>query len=366
MSSTCSTASTPPSMVNTSGHDRQPSVQLKIESAGGPPLSGHNNRKVIQIVLRNGKYFLSQTLILVSKLSPIVQMVSIVLILLYLIQWSGDSVTDWLMLSPDSLLSVGQWYRILLSIFTHPFIELHFYILIIDIMSLSLLATLIEPLWGPKQVILFFWIVAIGSALMSCIHYILIYTITTDASQLFSTQIHGLAPFCASIAVTVKQLIPQSVLFTTGVGKLKNDDIPLTSLLLALIAYGLNLIEGQSVVMFFYGLLVSWIYLRFFQLHRHTNRLSTNTTGAVNRLHETRGDLSDAFAFYTFFPNVLRPIVSIFADAFYGLLVKISVCPDVNNADQYQTYRLLSERLVTNDIHSNNHLANHTPKVETL
>ena len=134
------------------GHDRQPSVQLKIDMAGGPP-NQNSWRKGLQIVLRNGRYFLSQISILVTKLSPIVQIVSILLIVMYLIGMSGDSVTDWLILSPDSVLSVGQWYRVLLSLFTHPFIEFHLYSLIVDIISLSLLATLIEPLWGPKQVL---------------------------------------------------------------------------------------------------------------------------------------------------------------------------------------------------------------------
>ena len=160
------------------------------------------------------------------------------------------------------------------------------------------------------------------------------------------------------MAVTVKQMLPQSVLLTTSVGKLKNDDIPLTSLVLALIAYFVDLIEGETVVMFFYGLIVSWIYLRFFQLHEHHNHLS----GGTNR-SQTRGDLSDAFAFYTFFPNVLRPIVTVFADIFYGLFVKIGLCPDLSGG-HYQTYRLLSERL-TNDINTNQ-TTNQTPKIETL
>ncbi|CAG2170202.1 unnamed protein product [Oppiella nova] len=346
------------------GHDRQPSVQLKIEASGGPP-NQTNSKRLRQLILRNGTYFVSQIAVLVTKLSPIVQIVSIVLILLYLIQLSGDSVTDWLILSPDSVLSVGQWYRVLLSLFTHPFIELHFYTIVIDMISLSLLATLIEPLWGPKEVILFFWVVAIGSAFLSCLHYILIYTITTDASQLFSTRIHGLSPFCASIAVTVKQMLSQSVLLTTAVGKLKNDDIPLTSLLVALVLYFLNLIEGESVVMFFYGLLVSWIYLRFFQLHEHNSRRSTTASTAGPTRSQTRGDYSDAFAFHTFFPNVLRPVVAVFADALYALFVRIGLCPDISAGDHYQAVRLLSERL-TNDMNHTNHTTNHTPKVETL
>ncbi|XP_054166868.1 transmembrane protein 115-like [Oppia nitens] len=336
-----STDASPQPTPSGSGHDRQPSVQLKIEAAGGPP-SHPPSRRYLQIVLRNGRYFFSQISVVVNKLSPIVQIFVVVLVLLYLIQMSGDMVTDWLILYPQSVLSVGQWYRVLLSLFTHPFIELHFYILIVDIISISLLATLIEPLWGLKEVILFFWIVTISSAFMSCLHYFLIYVVTRDDTQLFATRIHGLSPFCASIAVTVKQMLSGSVLLTTAIGRLKNDDIPLTSLILAFVAYLLNLIEGEIVVMFFYGLIFSWIYLRFFQIH-------TRGSAATGNRHQSRGDTSDAFAFYTFFPNVLRPIVAVFADALYGLFVKCGLCPNVRTGDHYQTQRLLSERL-TNDM----------------
>lgn len=192
---------------------------------------------------------------------------------------------------------------------------------------------------------------------MTCLHYVLIYTITSHESVLFSTRVHGMSPFCASIAVTVKQMLGQSVLVQTAIGKLKNDDIPLTSFILALICYFVHLIEGQTVVMFFYGLIISWLYLRFLQVHEHRGQNQTQS--------QTRGDLSDSFAFYTFFPNVLRPIVAVFADALYGLFVKVGVCPDLSSGQQYQTYRLLSERL-TNDINHANHTTNHTPRVETL
>lgn len=80
------------------------------------------------------------------------------------------------------------------------------------------------------QVIRFLAIACLPSALLTAIHYILLYCITYDVAYLFSVRIHGFLPFCAAVVVTVKQLLPQSILFSTSFGRLKNDDIPLTVL----------------------------------------------------------------------------------------------------------------------------------------
>lgn len=87
--------------------------------------------------------------------------------------------------------------------------------------------------------------------------------------------------------------------------------------------------------MFLYGLLVSWFYLRFVQ--KHPNGV--------------RGDHSPSFAFHTFFPNVLQPLVKMVANTIYAGLAAIRLCPASlssggrNEGDTAATYRLLSERL---------------------
>lgn len=101
-----------------------------------------------------------------------------------------------------------------------------------------------------------------------------------------------------------------------------------------IIAYFLHILHGVHVVMFLYGTLTSWFYLRFYQPHtRHSSDASTTTI--------KRGDLSDAFAFETFFPNVLRPLVAIFSNHVYNALVRINLCPKIPSP----AVRLLNESL---------------------
>lgn len=58
-------------------------------------------------------------------------------------------------------------------------------------------------------------------------------------------------------------------------------NIPLSVLLVSLLLWAIGLLDGDHPTMFTSGLLVSWIYLRFYQ--RHSNG--------------TRGDMADNFTF---------------------------------------------------------------------
>ncbi|NWV26289.1 TM115 protein, partial [Origma solitaria] len=55
--------------------------------------------------------------------------------------------------------------------------------------------------------------------------------------------------------------------------------------------------------------LSSWVYLRFYQRHSRG-----------------RGDMSDHFAFATFFPEILQPVVGLVANLVHSVLVKVRVC----------------------------------------
>ncbi|NWW05332.1 TM115 protein, partial [Oreocharis arfaki] len=55
--------------------------------------------------------------------------------------------------------------------------------------------------------------------------------------------------------------------------------------------------------------LSSWVYLRFYQRHSRG-----------------RGDMSDHFAFATFFPEILQPVVGLVANLVHSVLVKVRLC----------------------------------------
>lgn len=127
--------------------------------------------------------------------------------------------------------------------------------------------------------------------------------------------------------VTIKQILPESVLLSTSLFKFKNNNLPLCALFFVYFLYLINFISGSLALMFFYGLLVSWFYLRFVQYH---------PSGL-------RGDLSPAFDFATFFPKILKPFVSSIANSIYSIFVKLHLFSP-NSYRQYQNLIKLSEQ----------------------
>lgn len=193
---------------------------------------------------------------------------------------------------------------------THPFIEMHIWDVLIDVSVLILCGKLLEPLWGAMDMLIFFGIINTGVAIGTAFVYIGFYLVTKNEEYLFETYIYGLAGYIAGFSVAVKQAMPDHVLATSPFGKLRNTHIPLLLLFVTITLRLIGLLEGPYPFMFGFGILVSWIYLRFYQKHSNGNR----------------GDMADNFGFASFFPSQLQPIVSIFANTIFFALVKIKVC----------------------------------------
>lgn len=79
--------------------------------------------------------------------------------------------------------------------------------------------------------------------------------------------------------------MPDHVLINSFIGKITNRNIPLILWIGSLVTYIFGILEGTHPTMFLSGLLVSWIYLRFYQ--RHSNG--------------TKGDMADNFTFARYF-----------------------------------------------------------------
>ena len=104
--------------------------------------------------------------------------------------------------------------------------------------------------------------------------------------------------------------MPDHVLYRSPLGKLTNRNVPLLLFILTLILWLLGLVEGSYCCMFACGLLIGWLYLRFYQIHAN---------GA-------RGDLAEGFAFHTFFPNVVQPPIAFLCQTIFSALVKMRLC----------------------------------------
>jgi len=75
--------------------------------------------------------------------------------------------------------------------------------------------------------------------------------------------------------------MPDHIVARTPLGKLTNRNVPLCLSLLSLLLWLVGVLEGTYATQFVSGVLVSWLYLRFYQ--RHSNG--------------TRGDMNENFTF---------------------------------------------------------------------
>lgn len=258
---------------------------------------------------RNFPYLRQQFAALLGNTSTAVKFICAVVLISYCFSFS-DGAINILSVTPGLLMPPSFW---LWTAFTFCFLEVHFWEVLVDIVTVGLCGKLIEPLWGQQEMLTFFAVVNLGVAVISTTFYLLLYMCTFNTDLLFTVHIHGLAGYIAGVSVAVKQIMPDLVLIKTPMGKLSNRDVPLMVFFLTLVVWLIGLLEGTYPTMFLSGLLVSWVYLRFYQ--RHSNG--------------SRGDMADYFTFASFFPNVIQPPIALVSNTIHGALVKVGICRKV-------------------------------------
>lgn len=226
---------------------------------------------------KNLPYLQQQFSALLGNTSAPVKVMSLVVLICYFLSFSEQAVQV-LSVRPGYIFPPAFW---IWTAFTFCFLELHFWEVLVDIVTVGLCGKLIEPLWSSMEMVTFFGIVNLGVAIISASYYLFLYMCTSDTNLLFGIHIHGMAGYIAGVAVAVKQIMPDHILLKTPMGKLTNRNIPLTVFLASLVLWVIGLLEGTYPTMFASGLLVSWTYLRFYQWHSNG----------------TKGDMADNFTF---------------------------------------------------------------------
>ena len=209
--------------------------------------------------------------------SVVVKFVCVAVVLFYFIAFSETAV-QYLTVTPGYVTPPNFCFWTYL---THSFVEVHIWCVLVDIGIVVLYGKLLEPLWGALEMLIFYVVVNTGVALLSTTVYLFVYVLTKNEEYLFDTHIHGLAGYVAGFSVATKQVMPDHVLVNSPFGKLRNKHIPLLMLYLAIIVRIIGGVDGPYPIMFGMGLLVSWVYLRFYQKHSNGNR----------------GDMADGFTF---------------------------------------------------------------------
>jgi hypothetical protein len=121
---------------------------------------------------------------------------------------------------------------------------------------------MIEPLWGTKELLRFYFIVTIPNAMCATCIYFILYGVTFNEQYLFERPIYGLAAFIGAYAVVVKQIMPETILATTSFFKIKQDQVPLLIVLLSALLWLGHFLPVHFIIMLTFGILISWTYLR--------------------------------------------------------------------------------------------------------
>lgn len=160
------------------------------------------------------------------------------------------------------------------TLVTHSFIEIHIWHTVIDVVVVFLYSKMIEPLWGTKELLQFFFIVTIPNALFAAGIYFLLYGLTFNEEYLFERPIYGLAAFIGAYSVVIKQIMPDTVLANTPLFKLKQDQVPLLIVLFSIGLWVVKAVPIHFVIMLSFGILISWTYLRSGQPRKDTRQHS--------------------------------------------------------------------------------------------
>ena len=123
--------------------------------------------------------------------------------------------------------------------------------------------------------------------------------------------------------------MPDHVVVRTPLGKMTNRNVPLCVSLLSVILYLVGLLEGAYPTMYMSGVVIGWLYLRFYQRHSNGTRgdMADNFTFARYKVRQVYNLYYDSFILvFSFFPTVMQPPIEICSKGVYNLLVGLKVC----------------------------------------
>ncbi|XP_061830477.1 transmembrane protein 115 [Nerophis lumbriciformis] len=239
-----------------------------------------------------------------ASTSVVVKAISALVVLLYLLSWAVDTSYA-LGITPGYLFPPNFWVWTLV---THGLVEQHVWGVAANVGTVMACGRLLEPLWGALELLIFFAVVNVSAGLLAGLSYLFTYAATFNLDFLFAVRVHGVAGFLGGVLVALKQTMGDTTVLRVPQVRLKAAPA-LVLLLLALLRLSGLLESSAPLAAYSYGAFSGWVYLRFYQRHSRG-----------------RGDMSDHFAFASFFPEALQPVVGLLAGLVHATLVKVKVC----------------------------------------
>ncbi|KAJ2691386.1 hypothetical protein IWW39_000071 [Coemansia spiralis] len=192
------------------------------------------------------------------------------------------------------------------TILTTTFVETNFVFMVLGLASLVAIGSFLERQWGARSFALFVVVTTTVPTVTAALVSIVLYAVRGSAHSdiLYATRIGGLAGLVSAFTVGLKQLMPEySVKLFGGALSFRMNELPGVYTLVAPIMFTL-LGDLGSVLLVNIGFLEAFVYLRFYR-----------------REGSLLGDRSEAFAFTTFFPEFVQPLIARLSNALYGAAV---------------------------------------------
>lgn len=153
---------------------------------------------------------------------------------------------------------------------------------------------------------------------MTALTYVALYLMTQDTYYLFDVHVNGLAGYIAAVSVALKKIMPDSVVLSLSSQRLQFGHLPLLLLVFSVLLRKVGIVGEAFPVMFFWGIVVSWIYL---QIHKKfLNWICFRVCGKQSA--ESPNDNYDSFPLTSFLPECIESTLRVSASRLYLVLLK--------------------------------------------
>lgn len=220
---------------------------------------------------------------------------AVVLVSGYIAVQIVPSILTYVALIPARTIPFG-W-----NLLTAGYVEQTVHGVISSTVGLLFIGKLLEPIWGTREFLKFIFIVNFLTSVCVFITTISLYYVTMQENYLY-TPLSGFSGVLSGLLVGIKQIIPDQEFSPL---KIKAKWLPSIMLLLAIVVSFFTIESATYLPILIFGTYTGWIYLRYFQRKQETG---------------FKGDPSDEFAFSTFFPEFVRPVIDPIASIFDRML----------------------------------------------
>ncbi|KAJ3045788.1 hypothetical protein HK097_001133 [Rhizophlyctis rosea] len=193
---------------------------------------------------------------------------------------------------------------------TAGWIETGFYSFLVNIVVLTFAGRYFEQAWGQREYTKFILIVPTISYFLTFFMQFIEYAINMNTTYLVD-QANGLGALLTGFLIAFKQIIPEhSLKVASGAISVRVKHLPSLLLITTTFLFIIRVIHTQFFIILA-GAATSWVYLRFYRVQEGI-----------------RGDRSEAFAFLSFWPEGLHPILKPISNSLYAIFVKLRIVPN--------------------------------------